>query len=184
MVHYFYHLDYPHVSLYGEPKTEPGPEPELKPEPRPRVVKSRANFMPEPEEPEPDPWGFGIKRENKKRGKAEEIPTNIGIPNLIIHTMVYALADKYFVKGLKELALEKFEKETERYWDTEEFLQAVKMVYTSTGDGDRELRDAVLRTLHQRNSLLGYKTTKQVLKQTEDLAYDLLMFVWDRKNSF
>ncbi|OAL01024.1 hypothetical protein IQ06DRAFT_136109 [Phaeosphaeriaceae sp. SRC1lsM3a] len=63
---------------------------------------------------------------------------------LTIHATMYALGDKYHVQGLCELAKEKFESCLQHHAHSEDFVSAVQIVYSSTPDSNRNLRDSVL----------------------------------------
>jgi len=64
---------------------------------------------------------------------------------LTIHATMYALADKYQVAGLGDLARDKFEKTLYHHSNSEDFVNAVEIAYTSTPESNRGLRLAVLR---------------------------------------
>ena len=97
--------------------------------------------------------------------------------NILIHAKVYTLSKKYGVKGLKALALEKFEDEAKQRWETDDFLNAAKEVYTSDlDDDDRMMRDVITGTLYEHPELLDKKETQRVIKGLE-LGFDLLMRV-------
>lgn len=104
----------------------------------------------------------------KKKGKIR------APPNLTIHARVYALGEKYGVRGLKALALEKFKKETDIHWSSDDFLRAAQEVYTSTIDHDRPMRDAVVETITKHPDLLDKEQVQDVVKSLE-LSFDLLM---------
>lgn len=66
---------------------------------------------------------------------------------LCLHANVYALGEKYEIAAMKEASLRKFEDKAESSWDSEDFRDAVKIVFTTTADQDRDLRDLVARIL-------------------------------------
>ena len=101
-------------------------------------------------------------------------------PNLIIHAKMYALAEKYAIGGLKGLSQEKFAAELEKHWDCTEFSQAILEAYSSIVQSDRELRDLVVNALHQHRELLDKEDIRNVVRNS-DLAYDLLMYVHERR---
>jgi hypothetical protein len=57
------------------------------------------------------------------------------------------LPEKYIISSLKGLALSKFKILVLQYQDTNDFLNAVGEVYTSTIDIDRGLRGVVLEVI-------------------------------------
>jgi hypothetical protein len=96
--------------------------------------------------------------------------------NLIIHAKVYALAEQYAVEGLKVVALGKFRDEARVHWASEDFLQAAELVYTSTPEHDRGLRDVIRNTFNEhRTGLMDRENVKRYLRDVPDLAYDVLM---------
>ena len=76
------------------------------------------------------------------------IDDNGKIP-LISHARMYAIADKYSVSLLKELAQEKFSASLKdiQSLDIPIFAAAVEIIYTTTLASDRGLRDAIIPTL-------------------------------------
>ena len=51
--------------------------------------------------------------------------------------MVYALAEKYNIRGLKAFALLKFKATTAEHWAAHDFLDAAREAYLSTVEADR-----------------------------------------------
>ncbi|KAF1943853.1 hypothetical protein EJ02DRAFT_399544 [Clathrospora elynae] len=66
---------------------------------------------------------------------------------LTIHATMYALADKYGVDGLEQIAKEKFESCLDHYVHVNpgDFVTAVQLAYTGTPASNRGLRDAVVK---------------------------------------
>lgn len=160
MMHYFYHMDYPHVSLHRE------------------LIDVEAALPAAPVQKSATP-----SRSRKSKLKVAvwediDIATQIRDPNLIIHANVYAVAEQYAIDGLKAVALEKFVAETKVHWATEDFLQAVELVYSSTPEHDRGLRDVVRNTFYERKrDLMDKENVKRYLREVPDLAYDVLLHV-------
>ncbi|KAG9185993.1 hypothetical protein G6011_02549 [Alternaria panax] len=59
---------------------------------------------------------------------------------LLLHAMMYELADKYHVTGLKPLAQKKFSRWCEAFWEAKEFAMAAEHALTTTPDSDTGLR--------------------------------------------
>ncbi|KAK2055578.1 hypothetical protein LY76DRAFT_628232 [Colletotrichum caudatum] len=97
------------------------------------------------------------------------------LSGLFLHAKVYAIAEKYVVGGLKDLAVTKFRTAAETTWDTGDFLNAAREAYNSTIDTDRGLRDVVLEVFVQHGDLLDLDEAKSLIKGTHSLGYDLLM---------
>ena len=93
--------------------------------------------------------------------------------HLITHTRVYALAEKYDIPSLKELAQSKFEMAMACYYDSSEFADAIEEVYCSTIDSDRGLRDVVLQAFRAHPALATTQDVYTVIKDTPALALEL-----------
>ncbi|KAI7215537.1 hypothetical protein KC365_g13539 [Hortaea werneckii] len=74
---------------------------------------------------------------------------------LCLHANVYALGEKYEIAAMKEASLRKFADKAESSWNSEDFRNAVKIVFTTTVKQDSNLRDLVARILseHRQNLL-------------------------------
>lgn len=93
--------------------------------------------------------------------------------HLVLHTKVYALAEKYDVPSLKQLAKSKFEMAMACYYDSPEFAEAIEEVYCSTIDSDRGLRDIVLEAFKSHPQLANTQDVYNVIKDTPSLAFEL-----------
>ncbi|KAK2036995.1 hypothetical protein LZ31DRAFT_613401, partial [Colletotrichum somersetense] len=97
------------------------------------------------------------------------------LSGLFLHAKVYAIAEKYVIGGLKDLAVSKFRTAAETTWDAGDFLDAASEAYTSTIDTDRRPRDVVLELFAQHGDLLDGDEAKSLVKRLGSLAYDLLV---------
>ena len=93
--------------------------------------------------------------------------------HLLLHTRVYALAEKYDIPALKSLARRKFEMAMACFYDSPEFADAVEEVYYSTIDTDRGLRDIVLQAFRSHPQLASTQDVFAVIKETPALAFEL-----------
>lgn len=93
--------------------------------------------------------------------------------HLLLHTKVYALAEKYDIPSLKNLAQRKFEMAMACFYDSPEFADAIEEVYCSTLDNDRGLRDVVLQAFRSHPQLASTQDVFEVIKHTPTLAFDL-----------
>lgn len=93
--------------------------------------------------------------------------------HLLLHTRVYALAEKYDIPSLKPLAKKKFETAMACYYDSPEFANAIEEVYDSTVDSDRGLRDIVLQAFRMHPQLANTQDVYNVIKNTPALAFEL-----------
>jgi hypothetical protein len=87
---------------------------------------------------------------------------------------MYAVADFYCVSGLKELANKKFRDAVQEHWDSNDFVKAVEVVYTTTPSKDRGLRQVVKYVLKNHTELLDKPEIDTIIKQVPDLSYDVL----------
>jgi hypothetical protein len=62
---------------------------------------------------------------------------------LLNNVYVYAIAEKYFIEGLKEMARERFQSQAESLLFVGEFAEIITELYQSTLSSDRGLRDIV-----------------------------------------
>lgn len=93
--------------------------------------------------------------------------------NLVLHTRVYSLAEKYDIPSLKQLAKTKFEMAMACYYDSPEFAEAIEEVYCTTIDSDRGLRDVVLQAFKSHPQLANTQDVFGVIKDTPSLALEL-----------
>ncbi|KAF2716374.1 hypothetical protein K431DRAFT_323846 [Polychaeton citri CBS 116435] len=93
--------------------------------------------------------------------------------HLLLHTRVYALAEKYDIPSLKQLSRRKFEIALACYWDSPDFADTIDEVYNSTVDSDRGLRDIVLQAFRTHPQLATTKDVYAIIKDTPSLAFEL-----------
>ncbi|KAI4640059.1 hypothetical protein J4E93_008859 [Alternaria ventricosa] len=93
---------------------------------------------------------------------------------LLLHTTIYEIADKYDVTGLKLLAKEKFSRSCEAFWDTEHLATAAEHALTTTPDSDAGLRQALCKTLVQHIELLEKPPIAALLSKHAGFAYGVL----------
>ncbi|KAF2846717.1 hypothetical protein T440DRAFT_501587 [Plenodomus tracheiphilus IPT5] len=101
---------------------------------------------------------------------------------LTIHASMYALADKYQVEGLVVLAREKFESCLHHHANSNDFLDAVQITYSSTPDTNRGLHDAVVQAfqLHFKVNLASIPGIEAKLDCIDELSF-LLIKAWPVK---
>lgn len=68
--------------------------------------------------------------------------------SLSLNTRVYAVAEKYGIQGLKDVAQLKFSTQLKRTCVEKELLSIIDEVYTSTPPKDRGLRDPLLEVIY------------------------------------
>jgi hypothetical protein len=175
MMHYFYQLTYPTslpafdatepVSLHGTASTPTGLPPEPEQEPLREAVdsdyddfwstiktkKKKGSGFVKPEEPEEPPFG------------------------LTVHAKVFGLAEKYWVAGLKELAVLKFRAEAKTHWNAKDFLLAAEMAYIEVVEDVQELRTAVIDVFQSHSNLLKQEDCQSLFERVPKLTYDMLL---------
>ncbi|KAK8176730.1 BTB/POZ protein [Phyllosticta citribraziliensis] len=85
----------------------------------------------------------------------------------VFHVSMYSAAEMYQIEGLKSKALRHFESRFSKFPDTSEpFAKIVEMVYSSTVDHDRSLRDHVAR--HVAQSFDEFRKSSELSTIAED----------------
>jgi hypothetical protein len=98
----------------------------------------------------------------------------------LVNARVYALADKYDVRGLKAFSSKKFKNSLATPWSSEVFSEIIRVVYESTPSTDRGLRSIVTETARKRgNCLMDCTEFRVLLESAPDFTIDLLQKVWD-----
>ena len=102
---------------------------------------------------------------------------------LTVNARMYALADKYEIWALKELAKRKSVRVLEEDWSGESFLAALEIVWTTTSHLDRGLRDCYLPVitahkvdLHKRESFM------EAASLVDGLAVDIVDEEWKKSS--
>lgn len=94
--------------------------------------------------------------------------------DLCLHANVYALGEKYGIATLKDVSLQKFAQSARGFWKSDAFRNAVMIVFTSTPDHDKGLRDVVLRVLSlHRREMAGDAQVGAIIREIDGLAFDL-----------
>ena len=94
--------------------------------------------------------------------------------SLIVNASMYALGDKYDVPPLKDLARGRFAADTKIQWNSEDILELVDVVYNTTPETDRSLRDCMREMLreHGKEMFEGQKF-KDAVKGNAYFALDV-----------
>ncbi|KAK4544714.1 hypothetical protein LTR36_003963 [Oleoguttula mirabilis] len=108
-----------------------------------------------------------------KNAKPPLIPC--GDCNTVMHAKMYALGSKYHIGSLKAVALAKFMEAASYAWNTSDFVEAMRLAYSTTPDEDKGIRDIVAQTIvdHQ-DVLLPRMEVETTVRGISGLAYDLL----------
>ncbi|KAF4467529.1 hypothetical protein FALBO_5593 [Fusarium albosuccineum] len=106
-----------------------------------------------------------------------EFTGGLQVKFLVLHAKVYALAEKYEVSGLKEMAQRCFQIISNcGGCCSKEFAHACEFVYTTTIDSDRGLRDVVVQALHENPRALDEEHIQGAMRSQPDLPYDLVLY--------
>ncbi|KAJ0157736.1 Nitrogen assimilation transcription factor nit-4 [Fusarium oxysporum f. sp. albedinis] len=106
-----------------------------------------------------------------------EFTGGLQVKFLVLHAEVYALAEKYDVLGLKEMAQRCFRIISNcGGCCSKEFAQACEFVYTTTIDSDRGLRDVVVQSLLEHPRALDEEHIRSAMRLLPDLPYDLVLY--------
>ncbi|KAJ2896216.1 hypothetical protein MKZ38_005745 [Zalerion maritima] len=95
---------------------------------------------------------------------------------MVFHAEMYAIAELYDIKALKDYARTKFRVAVNHdpHWPTDNFSLAIAEVYTSTHESDRELRDFVVDVARKEIDHLGpLESFQQALNETPGFAADM-----------
>ena len=120
---------------------------------------------------------LGDYHENRLHATAT---STVDVPAFSITAGMYALADKYDVRALQSLSLDKFRTSLRACKGTSfEFshlLQAISAVYKATTDTDRTLRDIVLVQARQNwKNFSARKDFKDFMLQEPEFTVDLVL---------
>jgi hypothetical protein len=114
----------------------------------------------------------------------DEHRTNVNEPAgdaLLTHAKIYALAEQYLISGLKAVALRQFKAAATVSLDMDDFLGAAVVVYESTIEDDRGLRDVVVETLCKHSEWLDEEKVRDVVKGLGALTYDTVIYMRQKR---
>ncbi|KAI4953013.1 hypothetical protein J4E86_006551 [Alternaria arbusti] len=94
---------------------------------------------------------------------------------LLSHSKMYSIADKYDVVGLKELASKKFKLAYEVFWNEDVFPIAVDHVFSTTVPEDIGMRDIVIQTISKNMSVTHKAEMKMMVAKYNDLAIGIIL---------
>jgi hypothetical protein len=94
---------------------------------------------------------------------------------LVEHAKVFAIAVKYRVDGLCDLAAAKFEAAAAVYWDSQSFMHSISIVHRSTSEDVTQLRDIVANILHDHTDVFkNDERTEDLVSSMAGLVHALL----------
>jgi hypothetical protein len=117
-------------------------------------------------------FDYSLPSSQKHRGGLNKLTQG----PLVTHAKVYALAQKYLIRGLKGVALRKFKTAVgSTSPDDCDLIQAIQEVYTSTGEDDRGLRDIIVEKICHCSAWLDREDVQGALKGLGALTYDIVL---------
>lgn len=176
MVHFFYHLDYHADALVISPAAKDSTK-------LLRVNKSsKESFKaalnrnaPPPPQPPRNVCGMHVGMTPAPVAVAgPEAASTATDGNMVMHAKVFAAAVKYQVAGLKSLAATNFSNAVGANWNHDSFAEAAHIVYTTTPEDVRTLRDIITTILTEHGDLLDKPEVETVVRSISGLAYELL----------
>ncbi|USW52062.1 Putative BTB/POZ domain-containing protein [Septoria linicola] len=182
IVYYFYHLDYKAPKVEGyTPQAATDTEAAATPTPKSKSTsktaatatsttnnnkKRKLTSSASTNEPPPDP--------TKTPPSSNARPSPDG--NMLLHAQIFATAVKYQIHGLRRISSEYFISALHSNASHPDLAEAAKVVYTTTAEDVRELRDAVVEVLHERRELLiGCEGLAEVARRINGLAWEVLV---------
>lgn len=104
--------------------------------------------------------------------RAPELPSNVYV---IEHAKVFAIAVKYQIDGLRDLAASKFKEAATSYWNHDDFAHSIHIAFNSTAEEVTQLRKVVSDILHKHfDDLEDKPEVEAVVCNIPRLAYALL----------
>lgn len=99
----------------------------------------------------------------------------VGNPTLFSSVRVYAIADKYGIPQLKELARQRFSNWAENNWACDDFSAIAREVFETTPAKDRGLRDVVIRLVAMHAAdFIQQEHSRQLIEDIGDLGLRVL----------
>jgi hypothetical protein len=100
----------------------------------------------------------------------------------VMHAKMYVIADKYQVLGLKDVALEKFDRVSRFRHMYNRFYSAIDIAFEGTPANDRGLRVMIARFIHEDLQIYGLtECIQQKLNAYPELACRLLEMQYSPK---
>lgn len=113
-----------------------------------------------------------------EEGEIDESPPDSNekkTPAPLKNVFVYALAEKYDIQPLKELARCKFEIRSAESWQVDDIVTVLKAVYGTMPSTDRGLRDIIINVCSSYlDGLMYHKEFRQILHDNSALAVEML----------
>lgn len=116
----------------------------------------------------------------EKSHEATSEPAKVNAQAVLNNALVYALAEKYDIQSLKDLAKDKFEARSALPWDDDNLCTMLEVVYSTTPSTDRGLRDVAacicLRHIDaSAGRVLHAAPFQEVVSKDGALAFNILL---------
>lgn len=91
-----------------------------------------------------------------------------------MHAKMYALGSKYGIDSLKATALGRYSEAANYAFNSASFIEAIRIVYTTTPEDDKGPREITPQTIHANSAELADKPEMQrIVRSIDGLAYEL-----------
>lgn len=183
MIEYFYTMDYLVNPLFSLPDSSNSSEASST-----NASEAQDVFANE-DVPSQQPEG---REDQDNASQPDDAPRNppAAFDPLSFHILMYSLADRMFIEGLKALSNQKAERELIDRLDANSFPRAILEIYNSTPAEDRGLRDMAVRVTMDHLTMLrsgdeGVPVTfeNSLLKNVPQFCFDLLVAIMDKNMS-
>ncbi|KAJ5398963.1 hypothetical protein N7465_009452 [Penicillium sp. CMV-2018d] len=180
MIEYFYTLDYLVNTLFSASETSNSSE-----SPAANVSEAKNSFV---EEDIPNQQQGDKGNASHPDSAPKDLPTSFD--PLSFHILMYSLADRLFIQGLKALSNQKAERELIERLDAVSFPRAIFEIYNSTPPDDRGLRDMAVRVtmdhltmLRSEDEAVPMTFQNNLLESVPQFCFDLLVVTMDKRMS-
>jgi len=96
---------------------------------------------------------------------------------IVLDVRVFAIADKYLIGPLKELAVQKFTQRAEAEWESDDFVAAVTEVYTIIPEHDDALHRVVIVVVKEHAAALFAESRggnfEKAMREANGLGHDI-----------
>ena len=117
-------------------------------------------------------YGYGTQQTSESTTNVALTPS--GDCNTLMHAKVYALGEKYGIESLKSVALAKFAEAITYAWNHPNFASTLRVVFCSTPDHDKGLRDLTVQAVLLHHAVLSEKLEiEKIVMGIEGLSYGL-----------
>ena len=125
-----------------------------------------------------------LQSEVEDSDEPNSLPTEDGGPALWSGVRVYALAEKYGMPELKEMAKKRFRAWVEKHWSSDDLPAMAKEIFETTPPADEGLRKTVTKVVATHiHELLPQESWAKVIGETSQLGLMVLLHYCDKEES-